>query len=447
MGGLLSDSNFRITEQCSTETNNEEAEGPSQGSGRCCCCSDFQMLVENCCKEAVASMGDICSIVKDMGNELQSCCGGGGCSDIRGSVLRFLTRMQTDAIYGITASKLNVQVDDVQYFVAKARGQEQHDIGGSKYSLVLDSFEQQVAHHVKAECTKFSKCYRLPMLFFWMFATRCTLIAVLRSSIFIPTTMAAMLFACDMHMAAMLGAFFFQASGGALAENADPKCTPQGIGEQIGRLIAIGLTTAVVGMVPSMVLARLHQRDFITVDSDEHPAWKHQLRLWQIQDRVIYTVGTLIIAFCTFFNIVFIANVTTEDGMAWIICVITSMAQSIFAVPFVMAAMIFTVAIIGQLFARVREDTGINCLCDSISNGTDGIVAGSRAQPLSKWNSAQTRILQRKNSGRDNGQDEHPAALESSRAMSDDASLRLEIDEPQPRCLPCCTQTVQWPSD
>jgi len=89
--------------------------------------------------------------IKEM-NNLQGCLASEGRRFnrhvVREAVVQFFTTMKTDAIYGITVSKLH-------------------------------------------------------MLFFWMFASRCTLIAVLRSSVFIPATIISS-FACDMHAAELI---------------------------------------------------------------------------------------------------------------------------------------------------------------------------------------------------------------------------------------------------
>eukprot|EP00419_Tripos_fusus_P089786 CAMPEP_0172845040 /NCGR_PEP_ID=MMETSP1075-20121228/32658_1 /TAXON_ID=2916 /ORGANISM="Ceratium fusus, Strain PA161109" /LENGTH=110 /DNA_ID=CAMNT_0013689595 /DNA_START=310 /DNA_END=639 /DNA_ORIENTATION=+ len=80
----------------------------------------------------------ISAIIKEVKNNLQGClpsdCRRLSRHAVREAVVQFLTTMQLDAVYGITASKLLV-------------------------------------------------------LFFWMFASRCTFIAALMSSVFIPATL------------------------------------------------------------------------------------------------------------------------------------------------------------------------------------------------------------------------------------------------------------------
>jgi len=265
--------------------------------------------------------------------------------------------------------------------------------------------------------------------------------------VFIPATMTAMLFACDMHAAAALGALFFQASGGALAADADERCEPQNIQERLGRLIAIGVTTVLVGMLPSMVLARLHHRDFVKIDAvDEqdqaasNPEWKKTLRLWQIQDRAIYLMCTLLLAFCFFYNLVFIANVTVEDGKAWFICVLTSMAQTVLGVPFLMTSFTFMGTLVSRLFARVRSESSHLCMADSIADTCDdnaenldpkvNRTSAFQRAPLSKWNSNKQKRSIRKASLYNGNTFDREDTMDGFAASAVDSDWDLDIDVP-----------------
>jgi len=360
--------------------------------------------------QILASLDDLFSLLMELKDSLQDCCttgccfaGGSGILKMRpwDKILRFCMRMQVTAINGISALKLHVQIDDVQYFLAKLR-EERESNQDSTLSETLQTHADVVAKQVREDFHRFSRCSQLPLLFCSLFAGRCTLIAVLRTSVFVPTTMTAMLFACDMHIAATLAALFFQASGGALAEDADPRCKPADFGERFGRLLAIGVITVLIGMVPSLVLSQFHQRDFVTAPDSASPEWKHQLRVWRVQDRVIYTFGSLLIAFCIFFNTVFVANVTAKDGLAWEVSVLTSMAQTIVAVPFVMTVMMFAGSLLGRPFSGVQQEASSWCLCDAgdssaANNGVESrkSISMPRKPPRSKWNSRAKRRQQR----------------------------------------------------
>jgi hypothetical protein len=427
---MTEQSRLMRTKEAATPQDTEDPTQDKKCGCSCSCWTDICLLLQHICTEAFASMGDLCYFIKEMKNNLQECCCSYGSSlnrrQIHEAFVKFFTHIYVDAIHGVTACKLHIQVDDVQFFLAKAREERASPMKSrsSTTSLALITYEGELVEKVRREFKKFSKCSQLPILFFWMFASRCTLIEVLRSSVFIPALMSAMLFACDMHAAAALGALFFQASGGALAEDADERCEPQGIGERLGRLIAIGVATVFVGMLPSMVLARLHQRDFVEITGDEASAvdvqWKKTRRLWLVQDRVIYILSTLLLTFCMFFNLVFIANVTAEDGMAWFVCVVISTAQTVLGVPFIMTVITFMGALLARPFARVQRESCQLCLCDSANDSNENNfgkgaelkrVGSFHRAPKSRWQKTHRpqRRATRSSRGRTRSPDPYPS--------------------------------------
>jgi len=202
--------------------------------------------------------------------------------------------------------------------------------------------------------------------------------------------MSVLLFVCDIFTASFLAALFFQASGGALAENADPQCTLNDPAEQLGRILAVGVSTVFVGMGPSLIISRLHQRDFVNVVPDS-AEWYRRLRFWTFQDRVVYVLVFLVILFCMFFDLVFIANVTTVDGMIWFQSCIMSIAQTVIFAPFLMTCLTLSVTMLSLSSSRVLEEAKILCLCD------DGRkISRFHRPPTSKWNSATGRDALRK---------------------------------------------------
>jgi len=278
-------------------------------------------------------------------------------------------------VHCMTAARLQMSVDDVDFLLGKARENQEeqkntnrddaisHSLSVSSIgSATADNLAEAVVTGIQMDFARCQSIWQLPKVALYIFANRCTPVAVLQYSLFISSSMSAMLFTCDMATASALAVFFFQASGGALAKNADPQCeSSNSVYEQLGRLLAIGSLTVVVGIMPSLVLSQLHQRDFIVCQGDDQ-SWEAQLRLWQVQDRIIYFSGFAFIGFCFFYDLVFIANVTPEDGDAWCVSCIISMAQTLFVVPAVMTVITLFVVLLSRLSGRIHDETKLLCL-------------------------------------------------------------------------------------
>merc|ERR1712008_295409 len=210
---------------------------------------------------------------------------------------------------------------------------------------------------------------------------RCTLIATMRYSLFISSSMSTLLFICDLATAFALAAFFFQTSGGAQAE--DSQCEPEGLWENLGQIIAVGIVTMIVGVLPSMILSKLHNRDFITHATDEER--QRQLRLWRLQDGFIFVAMSVIILFCLFYDLVFIANVTNEDGKKWCLSCLTSMAKTLFLVPVIMTLSMLVMLLAFKTSKQVHKEVHLLCSVDSTEQSS------FRRQPRSPWASAVQR--------------------------------------------------------
>jgi len=314
----------------------------------------------------------------------------------------FFTKLNCNVIHGVTAAKLHIAVDDIEYFMSRTREEtakiqssenpmdHEHSVTGN---VMVDIIAEQVVTQVQDDFANFNRCGGAPMLVYQIFAQWCTLIALMRYSLFISCSLSALLFTCDMVTASALGALFFQASGGALAENVDPRCEPANIHERLGQLLAVGSLSVIVGLVPSLVLSKLHQRDFVSCSPDE---FERQLRLWQTQDRMIYTVGLSLLAFCFFFDLLFIANVTPEDGMAWCIACLTSMAQTLLAVPLVMTILILGVVAVSRLSGQVCREVQLLCC----NEGFQMEQSMFHRPPQSRWTPASSRRDLRRSRGK-----------------------------------------------
>merc|ERR1712060_766266 len=90
-------------------------------------------------------------------------------------------------------------------------------------------------------------------------------------------------------------------------------------------------------MVPSMIISGLHQRDFVQLSPAEGA---RQLRIWRCQDRIIWFLCLIYLAFSKFFIVVFLANITEDDRFAWVISALMSGFELLVLVPIAMSASI-----------------------------------------------------------------------------------------------------------
>merc|ERR1712008_49954 len=91
---------------------------------------------------------------------------------------------------------------------------------------IAEQVTEQVTEQVQLDVQQLSRTCSAMTLAWSLFSQRCTLIAMMRYSLIISSSMSTLLFICDVATASALAALFFQATGGALAEDADPQCEP-----------------------------------------------------------------------------------------------------------------------------------------------------------------------------------------------------------------------------
>jgi len=171
----------------------------------------------------------------------------------------------------------------------------------------------------------------------------------------------------------------------------------------------------------------------VIIDAEpDSPEWNQHLRVWQLQDRVIYIAVTIVILWCMFFDVVFIANVTAEDGMIWFEACLLSMVQTIMLVPLLMTVFTLSSTILTFWSSRIHREATSLCLC----GGEDEELSRLHRPPVSKWSSATVRKSSLKR------RKEHVDAWRSRRKRPSDAlrpdemtSESGEGPEVEPGCL------------
>jgi len=176
-------------------------------------------------------------------------------------------------------------------------------------------------------------------------------IVVLYESIFSSSATRALMLCCKVFGGMMVVCLFFQASGGALMKESDPRCELQGPWENFGRTLAITFISQLVAIVPAFIIHQLGKRRFAVVHSIE--AQQARLKRWRCQDIALWFVSIAYLIFCCIFVIAFLANVSKEDGGRWLISLCTSLIISNILVP-------SCFAVLGTLLMTIASSTRIH---------------------------------------------------------------------------------------
>jgi len=146
----------------------------------------------------------------------------------------------------------------------------------------------------------------------------------------------------------MLATFFCSASGGGLSKKSPSVCSTDCLvqiedGEDVdvlncyymhfGRLVAIGVVSAVVAGVPIAMLSGMHQREFVHVSYEGSPDWHRQLRRWRRADASLSVLGILYCLFAVNYVCLFFANVASKDQESWMISAGIGFLQDFVIIP------------------------------------------------------------------------------------------------------------------
>lgn len=173
--------------------------------------------------------------------------------------------------------------------------------------------------------------------------------------------------------------------------------------------------------------------------------WQQQLRVWQFQDGIIYCFGYVFVACCFFFDLVFISNVTPEDGLAWANACMVSMAQTLFGVPALMTLLTLPAVLASKLSRWVHNEVMDLCVLDGDVVATSGERSSFRREPRSRWNSRALRRRRLLTRGRSQQQLE-----EEEEEEADDVDLTdavVEVDDTDQTWYAGCSQwrCESWP--
>ena len=120
-------------------------------------------------------------------------------------------------------------------------------------------------------------------------------------------------------------------------DNDVDECEPQTGWEHTGRLIAVGLISAVIGGLPISMLSSLHSREFLYMDFEGSRKWKRQVRRWHYKDAAIWFIAVAYILFTVQFILLFFANVNSPTQMDWITSSAVSFVETSILIPLIIS--------------------------------------------------------------------------------------------------------------
>jgi len=203
---------------------------------------------------------------------------------------------------------------------------------------------------------------RLPRVVARGFLVQTPLVATFARDFQISCKLRAFLFALETLGSVTLAAIFFSATGAVSGRRARSDCVASGdTRELLGRLLGLGIGSAIIAGLPASFLQSLHTRGFKTVPRKKGPEWHRQLLAWRIQDIMVYSFGIFYGLLMLAFQVLFLANISEKDGRPILISAGISLGQDLVVVPFAIALFspamaVISTAVLSLIQGASRDD-------------------------------------------------------------------------------------------
>lgn len=172
-------------------------------------------------------------------------------------------------------------------------------------------------------------------------------------SLYTPASISMLLLMCEAFGEMAIAALFYRASG-AKAKGGPQQCSDGEVWDAVGSMLAVGIAASVSAMLPELVLSAIRSRDFKEFVNEDSAEWQLQLKIWYYQDLMVWFIGLPYILFCLFFVSLFLANVSTKDGLMWVISSVFAILQSAVVIPFAVALALSIGSLIAARNERIR---------------------------------------------------------------------------------------------
>jgi hypothetical protein len=231
------------------------------------------------------------------------------------------------------------RLDDLEKGAETGHGHMCHVNSQTSHRHNLGKLSHKVKKHMNEQYTEhksWRKCCKMAWRDFRSFMP---LAQIYLRSIFVNSSMRALIFINHVLGACTCCTAFLSVSTFKHGKSTRPDedCEQQGFWELFGRMLLITIAAAFLGAVPAAVLQSLHRRRFKSVSYVGCPEWKRQLRAWRCQDAIFWVFGLAWVGGCIFVNILFIANVSSDDLDDWFADLSMEFIEIVLLIPLAVA--------------------------------------------------------------------------------------------------------------
>jgi len=161
----------------------------------------------------------------------------------------------------------------------------------------------------------------------YLFLALHPLMALFNFSIRLSRSARLALLLCKIFMSAAAAAMFFEASGGALGQDADPDCIPrEGLLTEIIQAVTVGMVCAMIGDGSVVVLGMLQK----------HELWRCRCTYFRVA--IFWLLWTAQFSGSTLFIAIFLANVNQASSVDWLHSSMMSLFEEMVLMPLAISA-------------------------------------------------------------------------------------------------------------
>lgn len=303
--------------------------------------------LDDICSRWFSYFGEFRDLCEAMADGLFSAWQGRGSSTwgtlIVGSLVANNARRQACASLGLSADVVNFVLDDED--LGMLLGEAAHASATSGRSWDKRLLAWRHLHETvlsKIDSHWHATHYRsIPDAFSKLFVVTNPVGSIFLHCRLLPHSSRVLFFSSELLGSFMVAALFFEGTGTVSNKRNRGDCSGNGgIGSLIGRILAIAVTSAIIGGIPVLVLSTLPARSFKKLPREGCPEWTRQLEIWKINDRIMWTVGIVYNFVCIFFISLFLANIDPADLGAWGLSILIQITEEEVVIPVSVAILV-----------------------------------------------------------------------------------------------------------
>lgn len=215
-------------------------------------------------------------------------------------------------------------------------------VAGSReaaWKALQDEVTQNLPQHVSRHSWR-----ALPSVMLDHFRGMNPVSTTLNISIFASCKMRALLLIVEISGSLMVTCLFFTATGTVTGRRSSAKCQDEDLKRQlsyqVGRVLAIAVGAVVTSWIPVTFLGSLRTIGFKKFEREGSPEWRKQLRIWEVQNILVWVCGSVYAACCLFFTVTFLANISIGDHNQFTLTAAVSFVQDSVVLPLGLALLL-----------------------------------------------------------------------------------------------------------